>query len=50
MVIPSNANINTVTAAQILPTTNSSSGSVRLYASYQPTGNIGATINIQQTS
>jgi len=49
-VIPSNASINTVTAAQILPSTDSVSGSVRLFASYQPSGNIGATINIQQIS
>ena len=50
MVIPSNENINTVTAAQILPSTTSSSGSVRLFSTYPPAGNIGATINIQQIS
>ena len=50
MVIPSNSSIYTVTAAQILPQTDSASGSVRLYASYLPTGNISGTINIQTIS
>jgi hypothetical protein len=46
-IIPSNASIGTVIQSQILPQTDSSSGSVRLYASYQPSNNITATINIQ---
>jgi hypothetical protein len=49
-VIPSNASIGTVIQSQILPQTDSSAGSVRLYASYQPSNNITATINIQTIS
>jgi len=45
-VIPDNANIAIVKAAEILPKTVSSSGSVKLYATNAPTGNIGVTINI----
>lgn len=45
-VIPDNANIAIVKAADILPKTVSSAGSVKLYATNAPTGNIGVTINI----
>jgi hypothetical protein len=45
-VIPANASISIVKAAEILPSTSSSSGSVTLYSTNLPTGNIGATINI----
>jgi hypothetical protein len=45
-VIPDNADIDTVIAAQFLPKTVSSEGSVKLYAKNAPTGNIGVTINI----
>ena len=45
-VIPDNADIATVKAAQILPKTVSSSGMVKLYATNAPASNIGITINI----
>jgi hypothetical protein len=45
-VIPDNADIAVVKAAEILPKTVSSSGSVKLYATNAPTGNIGVTMNI----
>jgi hypothetical protein len=48
MVIPNNSSVSVVVAAQILPQTDSASGSVRLYSTYQPSANIGATINITQ--
>ena len=43
-VIPENADIATVKAADIYPKTVSSSGSVKLYAKNAPTANIGVTI------
>lgn len=43
-VIPENADIAIVKAAEILPKTISSAGSVKLYATNAPTGNIGVTI------
>jgi hypothetical protein len=45
-VIPENADIAVVQAAQIYPKTLSSAGSVKLYSKNAPTGNIGVTINI----
>lgn len=45
-VIPDNEYIAVVKAAEILPKTVSSAGSVKLYATNAPTGNIGVTINI----
>lgn len=43
-VIPENADIAIVKAAEILPKTVSSAGSVKLYSANAPTGNIGVTI------
>jgi len=43
-VIPENADIATVKAADIYPKTVSSAGSVKLYAKNAPTANIGVTI------
>jgi len=43
-VIPENADIAIVKAAEILPKTVSSAGSVKLYATNSPTGNIGVTV------
>ena len=43
-VIPENADITIVKAAEILPKTVSSAGSVKLYATNAPTGNVGVTI------
>jgi len=43
-VIPENADIAVVKAAEILPKTVSSAGSVKLYATTAPTANIGVTI------
>ena len=45
-VIPNNADYNTVKAAELLPRTDSSAGSVKLYSKNLPGGNIGVTINI----
>jgi len=45
-VIPANADIATVKAAEILPETDSSTGSVKIYSTNAPTANIGVTINI----
>jgi hypothetical protein len=45
-VIPDNADISTVEDAVVLPHTDSSAGSVRIYAENEPTGDIGITINI----
>lgn len=45
-VIPDNADIAVVKAAEILPKTVSSAGSVKLYATKAPTGNIGVTMNL----
>lgn len=45
-VIPDNADIAIVQAAQVYPKTVSSAGFVKVYAKNAPTGNIGVTINI----
>ena len=45
-VIPDNADIDTVETAVILPHTDSSTGSVKIYAENEPTDDIGVTINI----
>jgi len=45
-VIPDNADIDTVEDAVIMPHTDSSAGSVKIYAENEPTGDIGVTINI----
>lgn len=45
-VIPDNASIATVKAADIMPSTLSSAGSVKLYATNLPASNITVTINI----
>lgn len=47
-VIPDNATIAITKAADLLPTNVSSSGSVKLYATNLPTGNIVVTINIYE--
>jgi hypothetical protein len=46
-VIPDNDDIDTVKNASILPGTDSSSGSVKIYAENEPTADIGVTINIK---
>lgn len=45
-VIPDNEYIAVVKAAEILPKTVSSAGSVKLYATNAPTNNIGVTMNL----
>jgi hypothetical protein len=45
-VIPTNASISIVKAADILPATESFFGSVKIYATNLPTGNIIVTFNI----
>jgi hypothetical protein len=45
-VIPNNADIDTVRDAEILPRTDSSSGSVKVYAVNLPTASIGVTLSI----
>lgn len=45
-VIPDNADIDTVIEAVILPQTDSSSGSIKIYAKNEPTADIGVVINI----
>lgn len=45
-VIPDNADIQTVIDAVILPGTDSSAGSVKIYAINEPTADIGITINL----
>lgn len=45
-VIPANVSITVVKAADIMPSTLSSTGSVKLYATNLPTTNIIVTINI----
>lgn len=45
-VIPDNADIAVVKAAEILPKTVSSAGSVKLFATNAPTNNIGVTMNL----
>lgn len=47
-VIPARADIAIVKAADIMPETLSSAGSVKLYATNAPTGNIGVTIIITE--
>lgn len=45
-VIPSNSSVSIVKTADILPSTLSSAGSVKLYATNAPASNITVTINI----
>jgi hypothetical protein len=45
-IIPDNADIQTVIDAVLLPRTDSSSGSVKVYSQNLPAGNIGVTLNI----
>jgi hypothetical protein len=45
-VIPDNADIDIVKDAEVLPRTESGSGTVKLFAVNAPTGDIGVTINI----
>ena len=45
-VIPTNASISIVKAADILPATSSASGSVKIYATNAPTADITVTFNI----
>jgi hypothetical protein len=47
-VIPSNASIAIVKAAEVLPETDSSAGSVKMYATNAPSGDISVTINITE--
>jgi hypothetical protein len=47
-IIPNNADIDIVIAAQILPKTDAQSGGVKVYAKNLPTGNIGVTLQIWQ--
>lgn len=47
-IIPNNADIDVVIAAQILPKTDAQSGGVKVYAKNLPTGNIGVTLQIWQ--
>jgi hypothetical protein len=46
--IPDNEFMTIVKAAEILPRTDSATGSVKVYASNAPTGDIGVTINITE--
>lgn len=48
--IPMNATIDIAIAAIVLPQTDSSAGSVKLYAKNEPTADIEITINIQEKS
>lgn len=45
-IIPANASVSTVRTADIMPSTSSSSGSVKIYATNLPTANITVTVNI----
>jgi len=45
-VIPTNASISIVKASDILPATESFFGSVKIFATNAPTGNIVVTVNI----
>jgi hypothetical protein len=45
-IIPSNASVPIVLSAQLLPQTDSSAGSVKLYATNLPSSNIVVTVNI----
>lgn len=47
-VIPANASISVVKAAEVLPETDSSTGKVTLWATNAPTGDISVTINITE--
>lgn len=47
-VIPANTSIAIIKAAEILPETDSSAGSVKLYATNAPSGDISVTINITE--
>ncbi len=47
-VIPNNTTISITKAADLMPTNVSSAGSVKLYATNLPTGNIVVTINIYE--
>lgn len=47
-VIPENASVSIVKTADVLPKTVSSSGSVKLYSTNAPSGNISVTINITE--
>ena len=49
-VIPDNADIAVVQAAEVLPRTDSGAGTVKLYATNAPSGDIGVTINIYPTT
>jgi len=49
-VIPMNTTIDIAIAAIVLPQTDSTSGSVKLYAKNEPTDDIDVTINIQEKS
>lgn len=48
-VIPANASIAIVKAAEILPETDSAAGSVSIWATNTPSGDISVTINIYET-
>jgi hypothetical protein len=45
-IIPANASISIVKAAEILPATQSFAGSVKIFATNAPTGDIIVTVNI----
>lgn len=45
-VIPDNLSVSIVKTADVLPSTSSSAGSVKLYATNAPASNITVTINI----
>jgi len=45
-VIPDNASVSIIKVAEVLPKTLSGSGTVKLYSTNAPTGNIIVTINI----
>ena len=47
-IIPDNADYEIIQAAIILPTVDSSAGSVKIYAVNEPADNIGVTINIKE--
>jgi hypothetical protein len=49
-VIPSNASISVVKAAEMLPQTDSSAGAVKIYATNLPTASITVTLNIHPSS
>lgn len=49
-IIPENASIAIVKAAEVLPMTVSSTGSVKLYSTNAPTGDISVTLNITEAT